>query len=176
VSVQLEEVDGQCDEHPGMALMVYAHITVDSQTTVVGPICLKCQGLHTKLMDCPVDDQRARRRVSARQERRVMSDLGGRVQPASGALPGHKGDGRVLFRHRLEMKYTTRRSYTLTRQTLDKIRGECWGPERPALILEFKNNQGVTEDSWAVVPYQDWLGHVQDDDQADDHRRPATKR
>ena len=47
------------------------------------------------------------KKISAKQERRMAEDLGGRVQPASGAMKHAKGDVRVMGVVRAEAKFTT---------------------------------------------------------------------
>jgi hypothetical protein len=97
------------------------------------------------------------RRASIKQEREIMKGLGGRVQPGSGSKGGYKGDGRVYDQLRVEAKYTTAKSYRLNHSDLTKIRGECEGRERPALVLDFKEKGTLkTHDRWVVIPYADW--------------------
>ena len=85
-----------------------------------------------------------------------MEDLpGGRVMPASGALPGYKGDGRIRGLFRFEMKETFSLGFALTREVLNKIRGECSGKEEPVVVLDFKDKgTGRTEDRWCIIPYK----------------------
>lgn len=99
-----------------------------------------------------------KRRLSKRQDLEIMQDLeGGRVQPASGALPGYKSDVKVTGKHRIETKWTIAASFRLTREMLNKIRGECRGLERPAVVIDFKSKtSGRTEDRWVCIPYSDW--------------------
>ena len=170
VSVQPEHLPDLCPDHPDVHLQM-VHLVVDSTMTSVGPLCPACQAVCAFEVTAARAGRRERernRRLSVAQERQVMAELGGRAQPASGALAGAKGDGRVLFKRRVELKFSFARSFSLTRELLDKIRGECWGPERPAVILDFKNRQtGGTEDRWAIVPYTDWKALV---DEPADHR------
>lgn len=84
-----------------------------------------------------------------------MKDLGGRVMPGSGSRPGYKGDGRVFDRIRVEMKTTFNLAFSLTREVLNKIRGECSGTEEPVVVIDFKDRDtGKTEDRWVVVEYK----------------------
>jgi hypothetical protein len=105
---------------------------------------------------CGVSTRRIKK-LSQKQERRIMSDIGGRVQSASGAKNGYKGDGRLYNQIRMEAKFTFAKQFSLTRTILNKIRGECEGSEKPAVVIDFKNKfTGITEDSWVVIPYSEW--------------------
>jgi hypothetical protein len=87
--------------------------------------------------------------------------INGRVQPASGALAGYKGDGRVLGSHRIETKYTFASSYRLQLSDLQKIQGECYGRERPAVVIDFKDKRtGKLKARWACIPHTDWEGYA----------------
>lgn len=98
------------------------------------------------------------RKLAKHQDQEVMAGLeGGRVQPASGSIDGYKSDGRVYASHRIETKFTFAQTFYLERADLDKVRSECWGLERPVLIVDFKDEaSGRTEDRWAVIPHKDW--------------------
>jgi hypothetical protein len=90
-------------------------------------------------------------------ERQIGKDIGGRAQPASGALPGMKGDARARGRHRVESKTTKNISYAVSRRDLNKIRSECTGAEKPAFVVEFVNPKTLREeDKWVLIPYEDW--------------------
>jgi hypothetical protein len=84
-------------------------------------------------------------RVSRRQEGRLARSLGGNVTKASGATdsPSHKGDVRVQGEIRAEAKTTSRRSYTLSIDTWNKIRNEAsqFG-ETPVMQIEFQGQAG----------------------------------
>lgn len=95
-----------------------------------------------------------RRHLSKLQDKDVMGRLGGRVQPASGSLPGNKGDGRVYDRFRVETKYTVRESYRLAARDLFKIAGEATGNEVPVMVIDYKDPQSQrTIGRFAVVPF-----------------------
>jgi len=90
-------------------------------------------------------------------ERQIGKDIGGRAQPASGALPGMKGDARARGRVRVESKTTKTLSYSVDRRELNKIRSECTGLEKPVFVVEFVNPTTLREeDKWVLVPYEDW--------------------
>jgi hypothetical protein len=56
-----------------------------------------------------------------------------------------------------EAKATTKKSFTLTREILDKIRSECVGAERPFVHLKFLNPHTLaSEDDWIIIPLEDW--------------------
>jgi len=87
---------------------------------------------------------------SRKQEKRLARDLGGRVQPASGAGSA-KGDVRVAGDVRAECKLTRAKSFNLKLSDLEKIEGEASGEEMPLLHLEF---QGVSpHKKYVVLPY-----------------------
>lgn len=91
------------------------------------------------------------RRISRRQERHLAEDLGGRVQPASGALPGAKGDVRAMGVVRAEAKYTSKDSYSLKLQDLEKIIDEA-GLERAVMQLCFMDRSNRPLASFAISP------------------------
>lgn len=97
------------------------------------------------------------RRLSRKQEHRIAEDIGGRRQPGSGSQDHAKGDVRKKGAFRIEAKYTRAKQFTLKREELDKISGECGHGEKPAFQVDFLNNvTGRVEDSWVVIPYEDW--------------------
>lgn len=141
-------------------------LTLGDNTTVkLEPRCLNClitrviQGV--AMVDAPKVTRSApshrTKKLSQNQEREIMEDIGGRTQPASGARSGYKGDGRLYGRVRMEAKLTTVNTFGLKSSDLSKIRGECVGNEKPALIVDFKDKRtGQTKDRWAVIPYEQW--------------------
>lgn len=108
------------------------------------------------------------KRLSRQQDCKVAGDLGGRVQPASGALPGLKGDVRVRGRYRIETKWTQQEGFRLTRNILSKIMSECGIGEVPVIVLDFKQGER-TISNWAIMPYQHWI----DLNAADEHQTPG---
>lgn len=95
---------------------------------------------------------RAMKKRSEEQEKRVARLQGGRVTPASGALSGAKGDVRQRGRHRIECKYTTKKSYSIKLDELLKIEGEASAGELSLLHLEF---QGVSPSKRYVILRED---------------------
>lgn len=95
------------------------------------------------------------RKLSQKQEREVMAELGGRVMPGSGNQKSYKGDGRIFNKVRVEMKEVFGSAFSLSREVLNKIRGECAGQEEPVVVIDYKDKvTGRTEDRWAVVEFK----------------------
>ena len=87
---------------------------------------------------------------SQRQEKRVASKTWGRRQPASGALPGAKGDVRAED-FLIECKRTDRKSIRVTQAWLEKIAKEAMEVgKHPALALTF--NDMTYDKDWIMVP------------------------
>lgn len=80
------------------------------------------------------------KRMSVRQERRIADDIGGRVQPGSGAPAFYKSDAVAGLDLRVEAKTTSKQSYSLTTSVIDKIRAEALsgGQEDWAMQIEFQ--------------------------------------
>jgi len=128
-------------------------------------LCQSCliQGTQRVELEGPPQEKGARppsrqmRKTSQKQELETAELIGGRRQKGSGALLGNKGDVRLPGVLRGEMKFTTKRSFTLTREVLDKIRSECVGKERPFVGLRFVDpDTRATEDEWVIIPLEDW--------------------
>jgi hypothetical protein len=161
VEVSVERVVGTCScgTHGALTSTV---VTCGSAVDRTKPSCSACQEtevqrlvLMTPESKVPRAPSRRVRKLSAKQEREVMADLGGRTQPASGSKAGYKGDGRVYNRIRVEMKETFGLAFNLTRGILDKIRGECTGREEPVVVIDYKDRiSGRTEDRWCVIEYK----------------------
>lgn len=91
------------------------------------------------------------------RERKLAKDLGGRTQPNSGSLDGMKGDV-IIDGFTIDDKHigfdSSRQSYILTTQTLNKLTFEAYEQERePTLILKFY--KGISRNyptEWAFVP------------------------
>ena len=89
-----------------------------------------------------------------KSEASLARALGGRARPASGALPGSKGDidlGAFL----LEAKSTTQESMILKMGWLLKIAREAKSEGKcPALSISFVNQDGQPffEGEWVLVP------------------------
>lgn len=97
------------------------------------------------------------KRVSQLQERRAAADVGGRLQPGSGAPEFYKGDVRAAGDLRIECKTTSKKSYALHLSDIEKIKAEALmgGAEGWAFQVEF---QGVTSNKrFAVIDWQEYL-------------------
>lgn len=115
----------------------------------------------------PIPSAKRIKKLTAKQEERVASDMGGHRQKGSGAVRWRKGDGRVKGLYRIENKMRFTKGITITREDLNKIRGECSIGEVPLFQVDFAcRSTGRVEDSWIVVPYEHWkkvIGETSDD-------------
>lgn len=92
------------------------------------------------------------KKISAKQEQRMARDLGGRVQPASGAMPHAKGDVRKMGVVRAEAKYTSKSTYSLKLEELDKIVAEA-GLDRAVLQVCFVDRSSRPLLEIAIFPF-----------------------
>jgi hypothetical protein len=108
-------------------------------------------------MDNPYLLRRAQHRIgkSGRaSEKRLAKDLGARERPASGAMPGFKGDmmfGKAL----LEAKSTTQASMSVKFDWLVKIAKEALAEGKtPALSVSYVEPDGRERPhgQWALIP------------------------
>jgi len=104
-------------------------------------------------------------RKSQLQEKRTARDLGGRVQPGSGARDFAKGDVRKVGKVRVECKTTGAKSYALKISEIQKIKAESLnGFEDWAMQIEFQgglgNNKKVAVIDWNS--YLDMLDSTED--------------
>lgn len=93
-----------------------------------------------------------------RSEKRLGKALGARPRPASGAMPGAKGD-LALPTVLLEAKSTTAASLTLKHDWLIKIATEARAENKqPALAVSFTDAQGrpVKDGEWVLMPLRRW--------------------
>lgn len=112
-------------------------------------------------------DKRIKKRAR-REEELIAEEVGGKRQKGSGALPWAKGDVRKKGHLRIEVKTCKVKQYTVTRNELNKIRGECGLNEKPAFVITFIHPQTLRqEDKWVLIPYEDW-------NEANVNRRPST--
>lgn len=97
------------------------------------------------------------RRKSKLQERSVAEDVGGRLQPGSGAPEFYKGDVRKAGDLRVEAKTTSKMTFALKARELDKIRNEALsgGDESWAMQVEFHGT--FTKKKFAVIDWQEFL-------------------
>lgn len=91
---------------------------------------------------------------SRRGEERTAAALGGRRMPGSGNQPHAKGDVRGV-EFLAEQKDTLKKSYTLTRAELNKIRDEATARGLiPVHVLAFADSM---DDKFATLRFSDFL-------------------
>lgn len=96
------------------------------------------------------------RKRSQKQEQKRIEAIGGRVHTGSGALPYRKSDGSTEH-WRMENKFTTAQSYSVTLKDLLKLRGECQGYQNPVFNVEFQDKHtGAVKETWVLVPAAAW--------------------
>lgn len=91
-------------------------------------------------------------RRAPKQEKELGKRFKGRLVPGSGS--GHqKGDVRVPKVARIEAKTTKNKSFSVTREMIDKVTnaGIAHG-ELPAMVVEFLDADGHPESEVAVIP------------------------
>lgn len=88
---------------------------------------------------------------SPQQEAALAKRTGGRVTPGSGC-GNQKGDVRVKRVLRLEAKTTKHKSFSVTRELVERLESTAMAHgELPAIVVEF-NNDGKPACEVAVVP------------------------
>jgi hypothetical protein len=101
-------------------------------------------------------------RKSPSLEKKLAKRAGGYVTVGSGNK-NEKGDVRKRGIARLEHKATQKKSFSITRDMLDKITNAAIGhDEVPAVIVEFLDDKGSTTYEVAVIPTQDLLDLLDD--------------
>lgn len=109
------------------------------------------------MTDIPYLRRRAQHKIGKpgrKSEKRLTKKFGGRETPASGAMPGAKGDisfDRIL----LEAKATTKDSLSVKFEWLAKITREARSENKvPALSVSFVKEDGTAVDNgdWVLVP------------------------
>jgi len=148
----------ECGVHGNLTSIALHSGDAEDATKAYCSACLPSD-VHRMLLMVPESSVRRApgrqvKKRSQKQERTVMAGLpGGRAQAGSGSRPGYKGDGRVYDRIRVEMKSTTKKDMSIvTRDVLNKIRGECEGHEEPIVVVDFaERSTGRVEDQWALI-------------------------
>jgi hypothetical protein len=106
-------------------------------------------------------------KMSARQERKIAEDVGGRRQAGSGSSWRAKSDVRTMGKLRVEAKFTQKPTYTLKLDDWKKIREEAikGGLETPVMQVEFTPPGSSPGMKFAVMDYKlflDWHKFSQD--------------
>lgn len=161
-----EWVEGTCSKcaNPGQVFRVF--VTHDGKAGTSAACCAGClqSPLELALMleETPVEGlrrpitKRRRKRVDA-LEKSIAKAIGGRTQPASGAMPWAKGDVRKKGEYRVEHKSTEAKTYGLSLEILKKIEGEAAYPEKPALVVDFLEKGSLRLNRrYVVIPFEDW--------------------
>ncbi|UGV19934.1 primase [Pseudomonas phage Pa BHU-15] len=91
-------------------------------------------------------------RRSKTQEREVAKRVGGRLTPASGAREV-KGDVRVKRVVRIECKTTKNKSFSVTREMIEKLEmAATLSGEMPVLVVEFNDGAGRKQGELVICP------------------------
>jgi hypothetical protein len=102
--------------------------------------------------------KRAIGHAGRQSERRLAKQLGGRLRPASGAVPGAKSD--IALKHQLvEAKSTVGRSIAIQHAWLGKCAAEARSEGKtPVVTISFTTADGrpVPHGSWVLIPLHDW--------------------
>lgn len=106
------------------------------------------------------------KKKSNKQEARTAKEFGGRVQPASGALAGAKGDVRTGGQRTssfsdsdflIENKYTDKASYSLKKETWLKIQKEAIRENMRIPMMQID----IQDTSLVVLNKQDFLALIE---------------
>lgn len=90
---------------------------------------------------------------SRAQEKRLAKRLEGRRQPASGALPGKKGDVLSGADLMIEAKTTGMQSYRIEENDLITLSNNAAIEARePVLVVQFEEMPSGTPNEWAAIP------------------------
>jgi len=108
-------------------------------TKMRGGFCPRC-GDRMSTARSPTRRVTNQQKRSRDQERRLAKTFGMDRQAASGALPNVKSDLRDPGKLRGEAKETTKKSFSLKLEELEKLEKEARGGEMPLFMVEF---QGV---------------------------------
>ena len=100
----------------------------------------------------------AKKKSWHKQEKRIATELGGRLTPASGAGP-IKGDVQTDD-YIIEAKTTTKKSYAVTTTTLKKLEQQSHlQSKKPALFIQFEESP-LMNSEWVLIPREDF--HARD--------------
>ena len=91
-------------------------------------------------------------RHAPKMEKAIAKRLGGKVVKGSGCGT-EKGDARCKNIMRIEAKCTSRKSFSLTREIVDKIENAAMaGGELPAIVVQFLDPVGQPTHELAIMP------------------------
>jgi len=117
---------------------------------------------HLDRLDRPERRQSTAYRKSKKLEKRTAKKTGGYVTIGSGNK-NEKGDVRIRGIARIEHKATQKKSFSITREMLDKIEHASMGHgEIPAVVVEFLDERGNSIKQVAVIPFQDLAELIND--------------
>ena len=95
--------------------------------------------------------------MSMKQETRVATRSSGRRVPASGSIPGIKGDVNARL-HLLECKTTGKKSLRVEQKWLTKIAREAATKMKmPGLVFSFPDMASDVDQDWIAVSMRDFL-------------------
>jgi len=90
--------------------------------------------------------------ISKDQEKRVAKRAGGKRVPASGSIPGIKGDVEARI-HLLECKTTGKKSLRIEQKWLAKISREAQMKHKDVgLVMSFPQMPSDVEQDWVMIP------------------------
>jgi hypothetical protein len=99
--------------------------------------------LHRQLANVVVNEIMATRKDSARQEKRIAADIGGKVQPGSGSVPGYRRDV-ITPNFLVEAKTTSTSKYHLCVKDLEYLKKQAYKQGKvPAFIIELEDQYEV---------------------------------
>jgi hypothetical protein len=98
------------------------------------------------------------RNLGQKTEKRIIKKIGGRQQPASGAIPGIPNDG-IKGRYLIEVKSTINYSLGLKRKWLEELdENAILRGKKAAMIIVYNNSMRSLQGSqeWVAVPLNDF--------------------
>ena len=159
-----EQKEGGCFlcDAEGPVLSFFVQVG-DSHVAQTWEVCAACLVKHHIVVVLDELDDRPKKstpktnkKASIKQENKLAAAIGGIRHRGSGNKPWAKGDVRKQGDLRGEAKQTRAKSYRITRQELNKIRGECAPDEDPFVAIWFCDTNWKAEDKWVLVPEAIW--------------------
>ena len=103
----------------------------------------------------PLGSQKHNKKKAQKRERDLAEELGGKATPNSGATPMSPGDVH-LPDFLLDDKFTGKKSYSVTTETLNKLCREARSLGKdPALVIHFEDSSGIKDlnpQTWVLIP------------------------